>query len=320
MVGSCPAFGDVIFWNRDINSLHMPHVDLELALLSSLYSYLRPAQDCSYGIAIKQVIICSPQSSVDERKEEQQPCIALTGPQIARYWKHVDLPLLSEREISDKSKADFFTKAIATLQIGSLLLSIIVRTARDLDFSQLELITLAFAACGVFTYVARWYKTQNVDTATTVKLRAEASSEQYEKMKAQEYDRFWQAVRHVQGDTEQIYEGRIPNDYLPQHRIPELRQRKRSAGCVPASTSGSLRLDYHQRGFEESSFDCLEFSVSDSNRADLVEDCGSHISGLASNCPSSSSLCFSAQAAEESKHIPFHGNSLVRIERIYLLS
>ncbi|GAM36336.1 hypothetical protein TCE0_018f05346 [Talaromyces pinophilus] len=161
----------------------------------------------------------SPQSSVDGRKEDQ-PCIALTGRQIARYWKHIDLPLLSERAISDKSKADFFTKAIATVQIASLLLSIIVRTARGLDFSQLELITLAFAACGVFTYVARWYKPQNVDTATTVNLRAEADLEQFEKMKAQEYDRFWQAVRHVPGDSERIYEGRIPNDYLPQY-LPE---------------------------------------------------------------------------------------------------
>ncbi|KAE8553353.1 hypothetical protein EYB25_004735 [Talaromyces marneffei] len=97
----------------------------------------------------------------------------------------------------------------------------IARTARGLDFSQLELITLAFAACGVFTYAAQWYKPQNVDTATTVKLRAEAGSEQYEKMKSQEYDRFWQAVRHVQGDTERIYEGRVPNDYLPQYRIPD---------------------------------------------------------------------------------------------------
>lgn len=157
------------------------------------------------------------QYSVHGRKQKQ-PCIALTGPQIARYWKHIDLPFLSEREISDKSKADFFTKAIATVQIASLLLSIIVRTVRGLDFSQLELITLAFAACGVFTYVARWYKPQNVDTATTVKLRVEVGSEQYEKMKTPAYDRFWQAVRYVQGDTERIYEGRIPNDYLPQHR------------------------------------------------------------------------------------------------------
>ena len=30
-----------------------------------------------------------------------------------------------------------------------------------------------------------------------------------------QYDRFWQVVRHVQGDSEQLYQGRIPNDYLP---------------------------------------------------------------------------------------------------------
>jgi len=93
---------------------------------------------------------------------------SLTTVQLARCWEYFEDFELSEAEIKDKSKADLFTKTIALVQISSLWLSIIVRASRHLAFSQLELVTLAFAICGVFTYSFRWYKPQGVETATKV--------------------------------------------------------------------------------------------------------------------------------------------------------
>jgi hypothetical protein len=100
-----------------------------------------------------------PEKSKDENIVELCP---LTAAQFASVWGYIKQFRLSEEEIKDKSKADFFTKTIALVQISSLFFSVITREIQDLAFSQLELVTLAFAVCAVLTYLFRWYKPQGI--------------------------------------------------------------------------------------------------------------------------------------------------------------
>lgn len=77
---------------------------------------------------------------------------------------------ISENEILDKSKGDGFTKLITVAQIFWLVISVIMREARGLASSQLEILTLAFAAVAVLTYLAQWNKPKCINVPTRIYL------------------------------------------------------------------------------------------------------------------------------------------------------
>jgi hypothetical protein len=81
---------------------------------------------------------------------------------FAKFGHNFKSPAPSEEDLKDKSKTDHFTRAIAVLQISQLFLSLIVRRIRHFAFSQLETVTLAFAVCGVITYICYWFKPRDV--------------------------------------------------------------------------------------------------------------------------------------------------------------
>ncbi|KAI1639672.1 hypothetical protein F4809DRAFT_656560 [Biscogniauxia mediterranea] len=78
------------------------------------------------------------------------------------------LPSITKEEIDDKSKSDSFVKALAVTQILWTTLQIVVRAARKLSISQLELAVLAFAVCAVIIYVLYWNKPKSIRTATVI--------------------------------------------------------------------------------------------------------------------------------------------------------
>jgi hypothetical protein len=95
----------------------------------------------------------------------------LTGRQILQLRKDRILPRLpdiSETELADRSKSDAFVKAIAIFQILWATIQIIVRTAKKLVISQLELAVIAFATCAIIMYVLYWSKPKNVGSTTTI--------------------------------------------------------------------------------------------------------------------------------------------------------
>jgi hypothetical protein len=110
-------------------------------------------------------------NSSGEVVSSYHPTIALTTRQFG-FLRKTDVikesPRLSEGEILDKSKTDIFAKGIAVVQISELTLSLVLRAARHLAISQLEIITVAFAVCAVVTYCFSWNKPQDVKTATTI--------------------------------------------------------------------------------------------------------------------------------------------------------
>ena len=85
---------------------------------------------------------------------------------------HDPLPTLTlqKQDIEDKSKADWFLKSIAVAQISWLILSVIVRAAKKLPISQLEICTTAFAVLAIFTYLANWSKPKDVGTPMRFRL------------------------------------------------------------------------------------------------------------------------------------------------------
>lgn len=82
---------------------------------------------------------------------------------------------ISEEDIKDKSKTDYFTKGLAIVQISSLILSLVQRSARHLAISQLEIITVAFAVCATGMYSFAWNKPQGVITALTFDIKEKIS-------------------------------------------------------------------------------------------------------------------------------------------------
>lgn len=78
------------------------------------------------------------------------------------------IPDLSERYISDKSKTDAFARWLAILQCLWLLLELIARKAESLPSSQIEIATMAFACCSILTYLAVQNKPKDVDVALDI--------------------------------------------------------------------------------------------------------------------------------------------------------
>lgn len=72
------------------------------------------------------------------------------------------LPNITKEEIHDKSKANFFIKALAVVQVLWVCIQIIVRNARGLAISQLELVVTAFSVCTIITYIFLIPKPQGV--------------------------------------------------------------------------------------------------------------------------------------------------------------
>lgn len=86
--------------------------------------------------------------------------VHLTAAEILRLRaeRKIQLPLITEDDINEKSNSDTFAKAIAVGQILWNTVQIIARAIQRLPISQLELAVLAFSACAVVVYVLNWNK------------------------------------------------------------------------------------------------------------------------------------------------------------------
>lgn len=65
------------------------------------------------------------------------------------------LPLLKVSDIQDRSKSDGLVRTIALLQVLWLMTQL-VRSVENIDYSAIEVSTLAFAACAMIVYVVEW--------------------------------------------------------------------------------------------------------------------------------------------------------------------
>ncbi|KAI1172758.1 hypothetical protein F4777DRAFT_581613 [Nemania sp. FL0916] len=134
----------------------------------------------------------------------------LTTRHFAEYHEHIRLPSISEDDLKDKSKTDPFTKFLAVFQILQLVLSLAVRQARRLAFSQLETLTLAFAIFGVLTYVCSWYKLQGVNTPIEVRLNKPLPRG----IEKHSVDSLWRVLTNSGARGDARYLDRIRNDNI----------------------------------------------------------------------------------------------------------
>ena len=82
----------------------------------------------------------------------------------------IDFPSITEEEIKDRSKADSLAKGIAVLQTTWFIAQCISRTAQGLITTEVELITLAFAALNGVFYFLWWNKPLDVKCCVPVLL------------------------------------------------------------------------------------------------------------------------------------------------------
>lgn len=80
----------------------------------------------------------------------------------------IDFPSITEEEIQDRSKGDILSKGLAVLQTTWFILQCIARQVQDLPTTELEIVTLAFAALNFATYALWWHKPLDVKRAFRV--------------------------------------------------------------------------------------------------------------------------------------------------------
>ncbi|KAJ3551918.1 hypothetical protein NP233_g12989 [Leucocoprinus birnbaumii] len=84
---------------------------------------------------------------------------------LSQLSKPVDI---SEDEINDKSKGDFFTKLVVVIQTTWFIVQCVARWVQHLHVTELEIITLAFAILNIITYILWWNKPQHMHVAIPI--------------------------------------------------------------------------------------------------------------------------------------------------------
>ena len=86
---------------------------------------------------------------------------------------NIDVPRITKEEIEDHSNRNGLSKCLAIGQTAWFIVQCIARKRQGLFLTQLELVTLAFAALNVLIYILWWDKPQNVNCPVPVYLRRE---------------------------------------------------------------------------------------------------------------------------------------------------
>lgn len=83
---------------------------------------------------------------------------------------YLNVPLITRREIWDKSKADLFAKLVASFQAIWLVAQTIARAIQRLPVTLLEVSTVALITCAAFTIFFWFQKPLNVETPTLLEI------------------------------------------------------------------------------------------------------------------------------------------------------
>ncbi|KAH9959090.1 hypothetical protein BC827DRAFT_527183 [Russula dissimulans] len=102
--------------------------------------------------------------------EGNQPIRVLLPNELGSYslTGNGDFPRISKKEIQDKSKGDFISKAVVILQTSWFVMQCIARGVQGLPITELELATIAFAGLNFVIYVLWWDKPLNVECGVRV--------------------------------------------------------------------------------------------------------------------------------------------------------
>ena len=90
--------------------------------------------------------------------------------------KRIVGPPISEEELQARAKSDLVVKLIALLQIIWFALQTLLRSIQHYQITALEIMTVAFVFCTVFSYGMCWYQPQNVEYPIVLEIRNVASA------------------------------------------------------------------------------------------------------------------------------------------------
>ncbi|KIK08796.1 hypothetical protein K443DRAFT_84407, partial [Laccaria amethystina LaAM-08-1] len=88
----------------------------------------------------------------------------------------IDFPSITEEEIGDKSKGDMLAKSLVVFQTFWFIVQCIARGVQGLVITELELVTLAFAALNGVMYFFWWHKPLDVRSPVTIYLKEATES------------------------------------------------------------------------------------------------------------------------------------------------
>lgn len=120
------------------------------------------------------------------------------------------LPLLEKNDIQDRSKSDGLVRTIALLQVLWLMTQLVVRSVEKIEYSALEVSTLAFAACALIVYSVEWHKPKDVGVPIYIDTDVTVSSNAFGLIAKAAPISFLQPRRYYmpQSVVHQVFEGR----------------------------------------------------------------------------------------------------------------
>jgi len=105
-----------------------------------------------------------------------EPRATLTPDELLRFVRDgsVDVPVIAEADIDDRSKGDGLSKGVAIVQLVWFVIQLVARSVQNLPTTLLELDTLAVAALTCIAYGWWWKKPKDVGRAYPVHWKASA--------------------------------------------------------------------------------------------------------------------------------------------------
>ncbi|KAG1750991.1 hypothetical protein EDD22DRAFT_915690 [Suillus occidentalis] len=106
-----------------------------------------------------------------------EPRATLTPSELARLVRegYVEMPVITEAEIEDRSKGDGLYRCIAILQLVWFVVQLIARTAQGLPVTLLEIDTLGVVALACIAYAFWWKKPKDIRRPYIVHWNSEAN-------------------------------------------------------------------------------------------------------------------------------------------------
>jgi hypothetical protein len=106
-----------------------------------------------------------------------KPRATLTPKELERFVNEgsVEMPIITEADIEDRSKGDALSKGIAILQLAWFVLQLVARYVQNLPITLLELDTLAVAALTCISYGFWWKKPKDMGRPYAIYWKATVS-------------------------------------------------------------------------------------------------------------------------------------------------
>ncbi|KAG1848544.1 hypothetical protein DFJ58DRAFT_467307 [Suillus subalutaceus] len=122
---------------------------------------------------------------------DSKPHATLTPPELLHFVHegYVDMPIITEADIEDRSKGDGLSKGIAILQLAWFVAQLVARYVQNLPVTLLEIDTLAITALTCIAYCLWWKKPKDVRRPYVVHWKATASPPSdltYEKVESED--------------------------------------------------------------------------------------------------------------------------------------